>query len=146
MGEILPESAGGHQWFWQMSLKFASGTYCEYPTVAELFGDTLNRVGRLWFTVIPRSGKAWPMRRLRKFVSYVSIAAMAVVPVLSVGCSDQAGSATPPAKTVSTTTSTTKTESTPDGGKKVKKEKKTKKTTTAESGSTTGAGVTPPVK
>jgi hypothetical protein len=86
------------------------------------------------------------MRRLRKFISHVSIAAMAVVPVLSIGCSDQPGSASTPAKTVTTTTSTTKTESTPDGGKKVKKEKKTKKTTTPESGSTTGAGVTPPVK
>ena len=37
-------------------------------------------------------------------------------------------------------------EDTSDSGKKVKKEKKTKKTSTTEAGSTTGAGVTPPVK
>jgi hypothetical protein len=86
------------------------------------------------------------MKGLRKFVSYVSIAAMAVVPVLSVGCSDQSGGATPTTKAVTTTTKTeTKTETTADSGKKVKKEKK-KKTSTTEAGSTTGAGVTPPVK
>jgi hypothetical protein len=118
---------------------------CWRPTVAELFGDTLNRVDSSWFTDISKmNGKARPMRRLRKIISFVSIAAMAVVPVLSVGCSDQSGGATSPGKTVTTTT---KTETTSDSGKKIKKEKKAKKTTsTPEGGSTTGAGTPVPVK
>jgi len=85
------------------------------------------------------------MRRLRKFVSLVTIGAMAVVPVLSVGCGD--GATAPAPKTESTTTAGTKAAAT-DGKSPEKKSKKKKKpsTTTAESGSTTGAGVKPPVK
>jgi hypothetical protein len=87
------------------------------------------------------------MRRLRKIVSFVSIAAMAVVPVLSVGCNDQSGGATPPGKAVTTNNSPTKPETTAESGKKPKKDKKPKKaSSTSDAGSTTGAGVTPPVK
>jgi hypothetical protein len=86
-----------------------------------------------------------PMRCLRKFVSLVTIAAIGIVPLLSVGCNDQSGGAAPTGQTVS---APPKTDGAPaPANKKLKKEKKKKPaTTTAESGSTTGAGVTPPVK
>ena len=86
------------------------------------------------------------MRRLRKFVSLVTIGVMAALPMLSVGCGD--GASTPAPKTDSTTTVTTKTTTTDSKSAPEKKAKKKKKpaTTTAESGSTTGAGVKPPVK
>jgi hypothetical protein len=85
------------------------------------------------------------MRCLRKFVSLVAIAAIGIVPLLSVGCNDQSGGATPTGQTAS---ASPKTDGAPaPAAKKIKKEKKKKPaTTTAESGSTTGAGVTPPVK
>jgi hypothetical protein len=82
-----------------------------------------------------------PMRRLRQFISLVTLTAFAVVPFLSVGCNEPSGG------TPSTgQTTTTKTETTTTTSPKGKKEKKKKTTTTSESGSTTGAGVTPPVK
>jgi hypothetical protein len=85
-----------------------------------------------------------PMRCLRKFVSLVTIAAIGIVPLLSVGCNDQSGGAAPTGQTVS---APPKTDGAPAPDVKKKKEKKKKPaTTTAESGSTTGAGVTPPVK
>jgi len=84
------------------------------------------------------------MRCLRKFVSLVTIAAIGILPLLSVGCNDQSGGAAPTGQTVS---APPKTDGATAPDVKKKKEKKKKPaTTTAESGSTTGAGVTPPVK
>ena len=85
------------------------------------------------------------MKCLRKFISVAAIAAIAVVPLLSAGCNSQPGGATSDSQTVS---APSKVDTTPPPAQPVKKPKKDRKkpTTSPESGSTTGAGVTPPVK
>lgn len=82
------------------------------------------------------------MRCVRKFLSLVAVAALAVVPLVSEGCNDHSGGTPSTGQTASTpgTSATTTTTIT-----KTKKEKK-KKAATTDSGSTTGAGVNPPIK
>ena len=59
------------------------------------------------------------MRCLRKFVSLVTIAAIAVVPLLSVGCNEQPSASNPSAsQKAPTTTETTTTTVKTDKGKK----------------------------
>lgn len=88
-----------------------------------------------------------PMKCLRKFVSLVAIGAIGSVPVLGVGCNDQSGGAASTGQAVSTTPKTDGAPAPAPAPAKIKKEKKKKPATTAaESGSTFGGGVNPPVK
>jgi len=88
-----------------------------------------------------------PMKCLRKFVSLVAIGAIGSVPLLGVGCNDQSGGAASTGQAVSTTPKTDGAPAPAPAPAKIKKEKKKKPATTAaESGSTTGGGVNPPVK